>query len=99
MNRSRGFNRRKPVKLQGRGQLENITTDGPHSDWLGMPDYYIHTLTVAGEEYKYLAGDAKLDVNIGDLVCFRYQEASNKEKRIDKRSLGIAIDPATLNLQ
>ena len=78
--------------------MENLVTDGPHSDWLGMPDDYIHTLTVEGEDYKYLAGDAKLDVSIGDLVCFRYQEASNKEKRIDKRSLVIAIDPATLNL-
>ena len=97
MNRSnRGFSRRKP-KLQGRGKLENVVSDGPHSDWLGMPDYYIHTLTVDGEDYKYLSSDKDLDVSIGDLVCFRYQEAG-KEKRIDKRSLGIAIDPATLNL-
>ncbi|CAM3639267.1 hypothetical protein [Parendozoicomonas haliclonae] len=97
MNRSnRGFSRRKP-KLQGRGTLENVVTDGPHSDWLGMPDYYLHTLTVEGEDYKYLSGDEKLEVNVGDLVCFRYQEMG-KEKRIDKRSLGIAIDPATLNL-
>ncbi len=100
MNRSnRGFNRRKAVKLQGRGTLEGITTDGPHSDWLGMPDYYIHTLTVAGEEYKYLTGEKQLDVGVGDLICFRFQETGKeKEKRIDKRSLGIAIDPATLNL-
>ncbi len=97
MNRSnRGFSRRKP-KLQGRGKLEAVATDGPHSDWLGMPDYYIHTLIVEGEEYKYLCAEKQLDVNVGDLICFRYSETT-REKRIDKRSLGIAIDPATLNL-
>ncbi len=73
--------------------LENISTDGPHSDWLGMPDYYIHTLTVSGDEYKYLSADKTLDVSEGDTVVFRYKE-QGKEKRIDKRSLGIYIDPS-----
>ncbi|WP_252176217.1 hypothetical protein [Endozoicomonas sp. 4G] len=84
--------KRKP-KLEGRGVLENISTDGPHNDWLGMPDYYIHTLTVSGDEYKYLSADKTLDVSQGDTVVFRYKEQAN-EKRIDKRSLGIYIDPS-----
>ncbi|MET4693872.1 hypothetical protein [Endozoicomonas lisbonensis] len=88
----RSFQKRKP-KLEGRGVLEKIITDGPHSDWLGMPDYFIHTLIVAGEEYKYLAAEKTLDVSEGDTVVFRYKE-QGKEKRIDKRSLGIYIDPA-----
>ena len=88
----RSFQKRKP-KLEGRGVLEQISTDGPHSDWLGMPDYYIHTLTVSGEEYKYLTSEKDLDVNKGDTVVFRYKE-QGKDKRIDKRSLGIYIDPA-----
>ncbi|WP_211830477.1 hypothetical protein [Kistimonas asteriae] len=98
MNRNNRSFQRKKQKLQGRGKLETISTDGPHSDWLGMPDYYIHTLTVDGEDYKYLTAQATLEVTPGDLVCFRYQEAG-KEKRIDKRSLGIAIDPATFMQQ
>ncbi|MGI9281522.1 MAG: hypothetical protein ACR2PX_18085 [Endozoicomonas sp.] len=88
----RSFQKRKP-KLEGRGELENISTEGPHSDWLGMPDYYIHTLTVSGDEYKYLSADKTLDVSEGDTVIFRYKE-QGKEKRIDKRSLGIYIDPS-----
>lgn len=86
--------RRKNIKQQGRGTLENIVTDGPHNEWLGMPDYYIHTLTVDGEEYNYLSPEEMLDVNVGDSVVFRYQ-LTGKIKRIDKRSLGIAIDPST----
>ncbi|PJE79518.1 hypothetical protein CI610_01494 [invertebrate metagenome] len=88
----RNFQHRAP-KLEGRGVLEQIETDGPKSDWLGMPDYYIHTLTVEGEQYKYLSSDKQLSVAMGDHIVFRYKEY-NKEKRIDKRSLGIYIDPA-----
>ncbi|WP_257252918.1 MULTISPECIES: hypothetical protein [unclassified Endozoicomonas] len=88
----RSFQKRKP-KLEGRGVLENISTEGPHSDWLGMPDYYIHTLTISDDEYKYLSADKILEVAVGDTVVFRYKEQSN-EKRIDKRSLGIYIDPS-----
>ena len=88
----RNFQKRAP-KLEGRGVLEKISTDGPHSDWLGMPDYYIHSLTVAGDEYKYLSGNKTLDVSEGDTVVFRYKQ-QGKEKRIDKRSLGIYIDPS-----
>ncbi|WP_067520960.1 hypothetical protein [Endozoicomonas ascidiicola] len=92
----RNFQKRQP-KLEGRGLLEAVNSEGPHSNWLGMPDYYIHTLTVAGDEFKYLSADSKLDVGVGDTVVFRYQEVGKtekKEKRIDKRSLGIYIDPS-----
>ncbi|WP_330926141.1 hypothetical protein [Candidatus Sororendozoicomonas aggregata] len=88
----RNFQKRKP-KLEGRGTLEKVVTDGPHSDWLGMPDYYIHQLTVAGEDYKYLCADKTLDVKEGDTIVFRYKE-QGEEKRIDKRSLGLFIDPS-----
>ena len=91
----RNFQKRDP-KLQGRGVLESVSTDGPHSDWLGMPDYFIHTLVVDSEDYKYLSADRDLDVNVGDTVVFRYKETGKvkKERRIDKRSLGIYIDPS-----
>ncbi|MDD7805412.1 MAG: hypothetical protein PUP46_07610 [Endozoicomonas sp. (ex Botrylloides leachii)] len=88
----KNFQKQKP-KLENRGILEKVITDGPHSDWLGMPDYYIHSLTVAGEDYKYLSSEQKLDVSKGDTVVFRYKEQGG-EKRIDKRSLGIYIDPS-----
>ncbi|RRJ84680.1 hypothetical protein [Aestuariirhabdus litorea] len=94
MNR-RNFSRR-PQKQQARGELTSIETDGPHREWLGMPDYFIHTLTVDGEEYSYLSADEVLDVKIGDTVVFRYQIVGTS-KRIDKRSLGLWIDPATYN--
>ncbi len=92
----RSFQKHKP-KLEGRGVLDIVSTDGPHSDWLGMPDYYIHTLTVGGEEYKYLTSNKDLEVNEGDTVVFRYKE-QGADKRIDKRSLGIYIDPSQYNL-
>ncbi|WP_461537127.1 hypothetical protein [Spongorhabdus nitratireducens] len=86
--------RRRVQKQQGRGTLQSVTTEGPFNDWLGMPEYYIHTLTVEDTEYQYLTGDKTLDVSEGDYICFRFQE-KGKQLRIDKRSLGIAIDPAT----
>lgn len=89
--------RQLPVKHEGRGLLESVTTDGPHRDWLGMPDYYIHTLTVAGEQFKFLSATKELEVSVGETVVFRYQEVGKtepKEKRIDKRSLGVYIDPS-----
>ncbi len=91
----KSFHKREP-KLEGRGVLEALSTDGPHTEWLGMPDYYIHTLLVAGEEYKYLTPDKELEVSVGNTVVFRYKEMgkTKKEKRIDKRSLGIYIDPS-----
>ena len=92
----RSFQKRQP-KLEGRGPLEAVSTDGPHSDWLGMPDYYVHTLTVSGQDFKYLSASKQLEVNVGDTVVFRYQEIGKtdaKEKRIDKRSLGLYIDPS-----
>lgn len=92
----RSFQKRQP-KLEGRGLLEAVSTDGPHNDWLGMPDYYVHTLTVLGQDYRYLSPDKNLEVSVGDTVVFRYQEIGKtdvKEKRIDKRSLGLYIDPS-----
>jgi hypothetical protein len=58
-----------------------------------MPEYYIHTLVIAEQEYAYFSGDKVLEFEIGAYVCFRYRE-SKKGFYIEKRSLGIAIDPA-----
>ncbi|MBU2711559.1 hypothetical protein [Zooshikella harenae] len=87
-----GFRKGKK-KSQGKGILEAINTDGPHKEWLGMPEYYIHTLTVDGENYNYLSAEQSLEVQIGDMVVFRY-EVVGSNRRIDKRSLGKAIDPS-----
>ncbi len=88
----------KPRAEQGRGTLEKIETDGPHVEWLGMPEYYIHTLTVAGQEYAYFSPEKALEYEVGSYVCFRYR-ASKKGLYIEKRSLGRAIDPATYQQQ
>jgi len=90
----RGYNK-EPKKI-GRGILESVSTDGPHNEWVGMPPYYIHTLTVDGEEYSYLNDEDKITIEIGKKVTFRYKEARNK-RTIDKRSLGIVIDPSELS--
>ncbi len=76
----------------GRGILEVTSTDGPHTEWLGMQPYYIHTLCIDGEEYSYLSNDQELGIDIGKKVTFRY-----KGSAIEKRSLGIVIDPSELN--
>ncbi|WP_426417835.1 hypothetical protein [Aestuariirhabdus sp. LZHN29] len=94
MNR-RNFSKR-PPKQQAKGTLKQIETDGPHSEWLGMPDYFIHTLTVDDEQYSYLSAAEVLDVKVGDIVVFRFQVVGDSN-RIDKRSLGLWIDPATYN--
>ena len=85
----------KVPKLIGRGVLSAISTDGPHSEWLGMPPYYIHNLTIEEEAYSYLSGDESLGIDIGKKVTFRYRE-TKKGKFIEKRSLGVVIDPSEL---
>ena len=91
----RGNKKRLP-KLEGRGELESLEREGPFKEWLGMPDLYRHTLTVNGEVYSYQVEEAQLDVSIGDYVVFRYKE-TKAGRWIDRRSLGVAIDPATFN--
>ena len=83
----------KAKAIQGRGHLQSVTTDGPHVEWLGMPEYYIHTLVIAEQEYAYFSADKALEFDVGTYVCFRCRE-SKKGFYIEKRSLGIAIDPA-----
>lgn len=92
----RSFSKRAP-KQQAKGTLQHIETDGPHSEWLGMPDYFIHTLSVDDIKYSYLSSAEVLDVKVGDIIVFRFQEIG-KSNRIDKRSLGLWIDPATYNV-
>ena len=75
----KSFQKRQP-RLEGRGLLEAISSNGPHNEWLGMPDYYIHTLIVSGEEYQYLSPDKTIGVNVGDTVVFRYQATGDKKK-------------------
>lgn len=87
----------KAKAIQGRGHLRSVTTDGPHVEWLGMPEYYIHTLVIADQEteqeYAYFSAAKELEFDVGTYVCFRCRE-SKKGFYIEKRSLGIAIDPA-----
>ena len=83
-------------KLSARGQLEEVVTEGPFNDWVGMPQYYEHHITVDGEKYRYRSLDQELGIELGKKVTFRYREAS-KEKMIDKNSLGVVIDPSELS--
>jgi hypothetical protein len=69
----------KAKAIQGRGYLQSVATDGPHVEWLGMPEYY--------------SASKALEFEVGAYVCFRCRE-SKKGFYIEKRSLGIAIDPA-----
>lgn len=85
-----------PVNI-GRGELDAVATDGPHTEWLGMPPYYIHMLTIEGEQYSYLSADENLGIDIGKKVTFRYKD-TKKGRFIEKRSLGVVIDPSELNL-
>lgn len=89
-----GYKNANPKKV-GRGILEGYETDGPFNDWVGMPPYYIHRIMVDAEEYNYLSPDKELGIEIGKKVTFRYKETA-KEKLVDKRSLGIVIDPSEL---
>jgi hypothetical protein len=86
----------KAPKNIGRGILEAKSTEGPHTEWLGMKPYYIHTLTIDGKEYSYLSDDKELGIDIAKKVTFRYKD-TKQGNMIDKRSLGVVIDPSELN--
>jgi hypothetical protein len=86
----------KAPKNIGRGILEAKSTEGPHTEWLGMKPYYIHTLTIDGKEYRYLSDDKELGIDIDKKVTFRYKD-TEQGNMIDKRSLGVVIDPSELN--
>lgn len=84
-----------PKKI-GRGILQATVADGPHTEWLGMKPYYIHTLTIDDEQYSHLSDDEELGIDLGKKVTFRYKE-TKQGHMIEKRSLGIVIDPSELN--
>jgi len=86
-----GYN--KTPKLSGRGVLEKVVTDGPHVEWVGMPPYYIHVITVDGEEYSYMSPDKDLEIELGKKVTFRYKETS-KGNFFYKRFLGVVFEPS-----
>ena len=86
----------KAPKNIGRGILEASLADGPHTEWLGMKPYYIHTLTIDDTEYSYLSDDKELGIDIGKKVTFRHRD-TQKGNMIEKRSLGIVIDPSEFN--
>lgn len=92
---ARGF-RNKIQKLQGRGELQAVTSEGPFIEWVGKPEYFRHTLTIEGSEYRYESDSTDLGVSIGEIVVFRYVD--HKDGLIvDRRSLGKWIDPAQFN--
>jgi len=82
-------------KQQGKGTLEQVTTEGPYVEWVGMPEYYIHNVVIDGETYAYQAPEKELDLGVGEKVVFRYFSTA-KGLKIDRRSLGRWIDPASL---
>lgn len=82
-------------KLSARGIMEEIKTEGPFNDWVGMPQYYIHHITVDAEAYSYQSIDKDLGIELGKKVTFRYRETA-KGNIVDKNSLGIVIDPSEL---
>lgn len=86
----------KAPKKIGRGVLEAASTDGPHTEWLGMKPYFIHTLTIDGEDFSYLSEDKELGIEIGKKVTFRHRE-TKQGNMIEKRSLGVLIDPSEFN--
>ncbi len=92
----RGGRRAAAPKKIGRGILEAVDTEGPINDWVGMPPYYIHHLKIDAEYYSYLSPDKDLEIPLGKKVTFRFKETA-KGKMIDKRSLGVVIDPSELN--
>jgi hypothetical protein len=89
------YRRNKPQKSQGKGVLNQVTSEGPYIEWVGKPEYYRHTLDIDGEQYRYESDSTDLGVELGETVVFRFTE--NKDgKVIDRRSLGRWIDPASL---
>ena len=91
--RGKGGRGYKATKNIGRGIFSAISTDGPHTEWLGMPPYYIHLLTIDSVEYTYFFPDEKLSIELGKKVTFRFRE-TKRGKVIDKNSLGVVIDPS-----
>lgn len=84
-----------PKKI-GRGILEAKSCSGPHTEWLGMKPFYTHELTIDGEEFSYMSYDKELGIDIGKKVTFRHKD-TEEGQIIEKRSLGIVIDPSELN--
>ncbi len=93
--RGRGGYKNANPKLVGRGILESVATTGPFNDWVGMPQYYIHMLTVDAQEYSYQSLDKTVEIELGKKVTFRYRETA-KGQIVDKNSLGVVIDPSEL---
>jgi len=60
-----------------------------------MKPYYIHTLTIDGKEYSHLSDDKELGIDIGKKVTFRHKDTKQGDI-IEKRSLGVVIDPSQL---
>ena len=58
----------KAKAMQGRGHLQSVTTDGPHVEWLGMPEYYIHALVIAEQEYAYFSANKDLEFELGAYI-------------------------------
>jgi len=91
-----GFRRKKVQKLQGKGELQAVKSEGPFIEWVGKPEYYRHTLQIDGQDYRYESDSTDLGVEIGEVVVYRYVE--HKDGLIvDRRSLGRWIDPASFN--
>ncbi|RKR06623.1 hypothetical protein C7446_0604 [Kushneria sinocarnis] len=86
--------RRRQPREEKRGTLESVETEGPFKEWLGMPDLYRHTLVVDGETYSYQVEELELPVAVGDYVVFRYRDTKGG-RWVDRRSLGVAIDPSS----
>lgn len=93
-SRGSGYKNANPKKV-ARGIVEAVETEGPFNDWVGMPQYYIHHLTVDSLAYRYLSPDKNLGIELGKKVTFRYKETA-KDRFIDKNSLGVVIDPSEL---
>lgn len=91
-----GFRRNKIQKLQGKGLLESIETEGPFIEWVGRPEVFKHKLVISGLQYRYESDSTDVGVIVGDQVVFRYVD--HKDGLIvDRRSLGKWIDPASFN--
>ena len=90
-----GFRRNKAQKLQGKGELTSVKTEGPYIEWVGKPEFYRHTLEIDGNTYRYESDSDDVGVSIGEIVVFRYVDHKDGLV-IDRRSLGKWIDPATL---
>lgn len=43
------FRRNKIQKLQGKGELQSVKTEGPYVEWVGKPEFYRHTVEIEGK--------------------------------------------------